>query len=187
MKKIIERVFSSANRAGRALFGSSISKKIASAALAFTVALSPGVPSLVVMADEAKEAQEVVEETTDVQAETEVAEVTLHSETTQPDYSEGTTETVIVEDDDIVVVDPVETIDATAPPTEQETESSVSEATPTVEKKSNVISANENNFADFIADLPSSNRLIVYYNCSLDKTLKLRMLNLRTITHLSSF
>ena len=106
MKKILEKVISSANRAGKAIFGKPISKKIASAALAFTIALSPIVPSLVVMADEAKETQEAIEETTVVQAETEVNEVTLPSETTQPDYSEGTTESVIVDDDDIVVVDP---------------------------------------------------------------------------------
>ena len=168
MKKILEKVISSANRAGKAIFGNPISKKIASAALAFTIALSPIVPSLVVMADEAKETQEAIEETTVVQAETEVNEVTLPSETTQPDYSEGTTESVIVDDDDIVVVDPTETIDTTAPPTEQETEPSISETTPAVEKKTNIISANENNFADLIADLSSSNRLIVYYNGSLD-------------------
>ena len=54
MKKILEKVISSANRAGKAIFGNPISKKIASAALAFTIALSPIVPSLVVMADEAK-------------------------------------------------------------------------------------------------------------------------------------
>ena len=168
MKKILEKVISSANRAGKAIFGNPISKKIASAALAFTIALSPIVPSLVVMADEAKETQEAIEETTVVQAETEVNEVTLPSGTTQPDYSESTTESVIVDDDDIVVVDPTETIDTTAPPTEQETEPSISETTPAVEKKSNIISANENNFADLIADLSSSNRLIVYYNGSLD-------------------
>lgn len=168
MKKILEKVISSANRAGKAIFGNPISKKIASAALAFTISLSPIVPSLVVMADEAKETQEAIEETTVVQAETEVNEVTLPSETTQPDYSEGTTESVIVDDDDIVVVDPTEIIDTTAPPTEQETEPSISETTPAVEKKTNIISANENNFADLIADLSSSNRLIVYYNGSLD-------------------
>ena len=169
MKKTLENVISLANTAGKALFGSPVSKKLASVALAFAVALSPIVPSLVVMADEAKETQEAIEETTVVQAETEVNEVTLPSETTQPDYSEGTTESVIVDDDDIVVVDPTETIDTTAPPTEQETEPSVTEATPAVEqKKSNITSANENNFADLIADLPSDNRLIVYYNDSLD-------------------
>ena len=173
MKKILEKVISSANRAGKAIFGNPISKKIASAALAFTIALSPIVPSIIVMADEAKETQEVIEETTVVQAETEVTEVTLPSETTQPDYSEGTTESVIVDDDDIVVVDPTETIDTTAPPTEQETEPAVSESpaetTPAVEQKeSNVVSANENNFADLIAELPSANRLIVYYKSSLD-------------------
>ena len=43
------------------------------------------------------------------------------------------------------------------------------EATPAVEqKKSNIISANENNFTDLIAELPSANRLIVYYKGSLD-------------------
>ena len=168
MKKILEKVISSANRAGKALFGSSISRKIASAVLAFTVALSPVVPSLAVMADEVHEPQEVIEETTVVQTEVEATEAEIPSETTLPDYSECTTETVIAEDDDIVVVDPTETIDTTAPPTEQETEPSISETTPAVEKKSNIISANENNFADLIADLSSSNRLIVYYNGSLD-------------------
>ena len=166
MKKFLEKVISSANRAGKALFGSSISRKIASATLAFTVALSPVVPSLAVMADEVHEPQEVIEETTVVQTEVEATEAEIPSETTLPDYSECTTETVITEDDDIVVVDPTETIDTTAPPTEQETEPSISETTPAVEKKSNIISANENNFADLIADLSSSNRLIVYYNGS---------------------
>ena len=168
MKRILEKVISSANRAGKALFGSAISRKIVSAVLAFTVALSPAVPSLAVMADETQDPQEIVKETTVIQTETEVTEATFPSETTLPEYSESTTETVIAEDDDIVVVDPTETIDTTAPPTEQETESTL-ETTPAVEqKKSNVISANENNFADLIADLPSDNRLIVYYNDSLD-------------------
>ena len=166
MKKNFEKVISSANRAGKALFGSSISRKIASAALAFTVALSPVVPSLAVMADETQDIQEVVEETTDVQVEAEVTEATIPSETSLPDCSECTTETVITEDVDIVVVDPTETIDTTAPPTEQETEPAVSETT--VEQKTNIISANENNFADLIADLPSANRLIVYCNDALD-------------------
>ena len=173
MKKFLEKVISSANRTGKALFESSISRKIASAVLAFTVALSPIVPSLAVMADEVHEPQEVIEETTVVQTEVEATEAEIPSETTLPDYSECTTESVIAEDDDIVVVDPTETIDTTAPPTEQETEPAVSETpaetTPAVEQKeSNVVSANENNFTDLIAELPSANRLIVYYKGSLD-------------------
>ena len=173
MKKFLEKVISSANRAGKALFGSSISRKIASATLAFIVALSPVVPSLAVMADEVHEPQEVIEETTVVQTEVEATEAEIPSETTLPDYSECTTETVITEDDDIVVVDPTETIDTTAPPTEQETEPVVSETTVETtqaveQKKSDVVSANESNFADLIAELPSANRLIVYYNGSLD-------------------
>ena len=169
MKKTLENVISLANTAGKALFGSPVSKKLASVALAFAVALSPIVPSLAVMADESQEPQEIIEETTVVQTEVEATEAVIPSETTLPDYSECTTETVIVENDDIVVVDPTETIDTTAPPTEQETEPSVTEATPAVEqKKSNITSANENNFADLIADLPSANRLIVYCNGSLD-------------------
>ena len=168
MKRILEKVISSANRAGKALFGSTISRKIASTVLAFTVALSPVVPSLAVMADETQEPQDIIEETTVVQKETDITEATFPSEATLPENSESTTETVTAEEDDIVVVDPTETIDTTAPPTEQETESTL-ETTPAVEqKKSNVISANENNFADLIADLSSDNRLIVYYNGSLD-------------------
>ena len=108
MKKILEKVISSANRTCKALFGSSISRKIASAVLAFTVALSPIVPSLAVMADEVHEPQEVIEETTVVQTEVEATEAEIPSETTLPDYSECTTESVIAEDDDIVVVDPTE-------------------------------------------------------------------------------
>ena len=168
MKKTLDKVIYSANRAGNVLFGTTIARKITSVVLAFTIALSPVVHSLTVMADETQEQPDIVEETSGVQTETEVTEAAVPSETTLPEYSESTTETFNAEDDDIIVVNPTETIDTTAPPSEQETEPT-SETTPKVEqKKSNVVSANENNFADLIADIPSDNRLIVYYNGSLE-------------------
>ena len=81
MKKTLENVISFANTAGKALFGSPVSKKLASAALAFAVALSPIVPSLAVMADESQEPQEIIEETTVVQTEVEATEAVIPSET----------------------------------------------------------------------------------------------------------
>lgn len=133
MKKILEKIVSSINHAGNAIFGGSTVKRVASAVLALTVSLSPLSPALVIAADEIQQ-DETIEETTVAPTEEEVTEVIIPSETTLPDYTDETTaETVIVEDDDIVVADPTETIDTTAPPMETEettaTETSATETT----------------------------------------------------------
>ena len=133
MKKFLEKIVSSINHAGNAIFGRSTTKRVASAVLALTVSLSPLSPALVIAADEIHQ-DDVIEETTVAPTEEEITEVIIPSETTLPDFTEATTEeTVIVEDDDIVVADPTETIDTTAPPmeTEETTEETSEETTAT--------------------------------------------------------
>ena len=133
MKKFLEKIVSSINHAGNAIFGGSTTKRVASAVLALTVSLSPLSPALVIAADEIHQ-DDVIEETTVAPTEEEITEVIIPSETTLPDFTEATTEeTVIVEDDDIVVADPTETIDTTAPPmeTEETTEETSEETTAT--------------------------------------------------------
>ena len=99
MKKFLEKIVSSINHAGNAIFGGSTTKRVASAVLALTVSLSPLSPALVIAADEIHQ-DDVIEETTVAPTEEEITEVIIPSETTLPDFTEATTEeTVIVEDD----------------------------------------------------------------------------------------
>ena len=133
MNKLFARVLN----IGKAFTDSPFARKALSSVLALTVVLTPLSPAIAVSADEIAQENEVVEETT---VETETAsqetEAAVPVETTVvPDYSEYATEettTVIVEDEDLVTSDPTEEIDATAPPTEQETESTVAENATTV-------------------------------------------------------
>lgn len=125
MKKILEKIILAANNAGDSLMHSGIAKRVAAGVLAFAVVLTPVTPSLIVMADDAGQGDEVTEttETTAVQTEATVTEATLPAETTAPDYSDYAEPTpVVAEDDDIVVSDPSDTIDTTAPPTEENEE-----------------------------------------------------------------
>ena len=117
---------------GKAVKDSSITRKALSSALALTVVLTPLSPAIAVSADEIAQDNEVVEETTvETEPTVQETEVAVPAETTVvPDYSEyatGETTTIIIEDEDLVTSDPTEEIDTTAPPTEQETESTVAE------------------------------------------------------------
>ena len=133
----MNKLFAKVLNIGKAVKDSSITRKALSSALALTVVLTPLSPAIAVSADEIAQDNEVVEETTvETEASIQETEVAAPVETTVvPDYSEYATEetTVIVEDEDLITSDPTEEIDATAPPTEQETESTVAENATTEE------------------------------------------------------
>jgi hypothetical protein len=119
MEKILEKIVSTVNHAGDALMRSAVAKRVASAVLAFAVVMTPIAPSLVVAADD-NQPEEAVEETvttTPAPVETEAPAATIPTETASVDYSEYATDEVVTADnDDIVVSEPTDAIDTTAPP-----------------------------------------------------------------------
>lgn len=155
----MKNLFSNILKAGiikseRALF-----KKVLSSVLAVTVVFTPITPALVLMADEIQpeeKTEEITESTEELIQETDVVpalETDVVTKCSEYDSEEITT--VIIEDD-LITSDSTETIDATAPPMEQETESTVAEPATTEktdctetettelivgEKTSNIVSA----------------------------------------------
>ncbi len=133
MEKILEKIVSSVNYAGDTLMRSAVAKRVAASVLALAVVLTPIAPSLVIVADEV-EPNETIEETqatTAALVETEAAVTVKPTATPVPDYSEYATDEVVTADnDDIVVSEPTDTIDTTAPPAEETEGTSVETTEP---------------------------------------------------------
>ena len=133
MEKILEKIVSSVNYAGDTLMRSAVAKRVAASVLALAVVLTPIAPSLVIVADEV-EPNETIEETqatTAAPVETEAAVTVKPTATPVPDYSEYATDEVVTADnDDIVVSEPTDTIDTTAPPAEETEGTSVETTEP---------------------------------------------------------
>lgn len=107
-------------------------KKVLSSVLAIMVAFTPITPALVLMADEIQP-EETIEETTESTEESiqetsvvPAVETAVVNKCSENDKDETTT--VIIEENDLITSDSTETIYTTAPPIEQETESTVAES-----------------------------------------------------------
>ena len=172
----MKNLFSNILKAGiikseRALF-----KKVFSSVLAVTVVFTPITPALVLMADEIQP-EETIEETTESPEES-IQETVVVPAVDTPvvnkcsEYDTDETTTVILEDGDLITSDSTETIYTTAPPVEQETESTIAESatieetdcTETIDevKTNNIVSAKSaDEYYKLISSLPDGYQRII--------------------------
>ena len=125
-----------ANKARGAIAGNRVARRIISATIALSVILSPLTPELTVFAAENVNPDETIEETASEQTEPVVTEAILPTESLAPDFSNyAVDEPLLAEDEDIDVTDPSDSIDTTAPPTEQIEESTAETTAETSESR----------------------------------------------------
>ncbi len=161
MKHFTDKIILLAKKTGNALLENGIAKRIVTGALTFSVAFSPVVPEITILADEVRPDSVIEETVSDPNPSGDISEAVMPDETIISDNSESDIRgPVFQENDDLIVPDPSDTFDTTAPPTEQ-TEETVAETTAEQPQSKIVEASSADEYYKLIAELPEGYQRII--------------------------